>query len=204
VALTVSGGTLVSFKTISSGVPAPHGSTFAWGQWAFTATSKPGAVVTFTFTLSSHPIGYVKLINGKWQSFTWNGTTGVKIKGDVLTLKIRDNGRGDQNAKSGIVTDPGALMIETAPAQVSTSVVTSSVTGSVTSGGGSTGGGAVAGSASSGSSSTGSTSATGGSDASTLAETGVDVAALSGLALLLMLGGCLLAVGGRRRRLTAV
>jgi LPXTG-motif cell wall-anchored protein len=109
ISMSVKGGVLTSFTSTQPHVPAPPGTTFAWGQLTFTATCKPGALLTFTLTLSGPPSAYLKLINGKWKAFTWNGVTGARIHGKVVTIKIRDNGRGDSNPKAGVVSDPGAL-----------------------------------------------------------------------------------------------
>jgi hypothetical protein len=96
-------------------VPPPNGVTFPFGQLSFTATSAPGGLVVFQLTLPSPATTYYKLVSGAWQEFTFDGETGAQVSGNVITVAIRDNGRGDSDATSGVVTDPGAPAV---PAQV--------------------------------------------------------------------------------------
>ncbi|HZZ96518.1 MAG TPA: choice-of-anchor U domain-containing protein, partial [Jatrophihabitantaceae bacterium] len=111
ISLSVLGGVLTVFKAIHSHIKPPPGTKAKWGEWTFTATSKKHAIVTFKLTLPGPPSSYLKLLNGQWKEFTWNGTTGARINGNVVTIKIRDNGRGDSNSTPGVVNDPGAPAI---------------------------------------------------------------------------------------------
>jgi hypothetical protein len=111
ISLSVIGGVLTVFKTIHSDIKPPPGTKAKWGEWTFTATSKKHAIVTFKLTLPGHPSSYLKLLNGAWKEFTWNGTTGARINGNVVTIKIRDNGRGDSNSTPGVVNDPAAPVL---------------------------------------------------------------------------------------------
>lgn len=80
-----------------------------YGQLSFSATTTPNGLVTFTLAvLPAHPIDYVKLVGGSWLSFTWNGETGAQINGNIVSITIRDNGRGDSDLTPGVATDPGA------------------------------------------------------------------------------------------------
>jgi large repetitive protein len=104
----VSGGVLTAASAASPQVPPPNGVAFPFGQLSFTASSTPGGVVVFQLTLPSPVTTYDKLVSGAWQEFTFDGETGVQVNGNILTVTIRDNGRGDSDLTSGVVTDPGA------------------------------------------------------------------------------------------------
>jgi LPXTG-motif cell wall-anchored protein len=82
--------------------------TFPYGQFSFTSTSAPGGLVTFTLTLPGPVNGFYKLSAGAWASFTFDGVTGARVNGNVITVTIRDNGRGDADPALGSVSDPGA------------------------------------------------------------------------------------------------
>lgn len=103
-----SGGQLVSFSASTPAVPPPSDLSFPFGQFSFTATTSPNGLVTFVLTLPSAPIGYHKLVGSAWEPFTWDGVTGAQINGNVVTITIQDNGRGDSDPTPGVATDPGA------------------------------------------------------------------------------------------------
>ena len=105
------GTTLQSFTWSSPSVPPPAGVTFPYGQLSFTATTAPNGLVTFTLTLPGSVDAFYKLFGQTWLPFTWDGQTGAQVNGNVITITIRDNGRGDSNPSAGIVTDPGAPAI---------------------------------------------------------------------------------------------
>lgn len=121
------GATLTAFSTATPQVPAPAGINFPFGQLSFSATTAPGALVTFTVTLPQVATDYYKLVNGAWQLFPWDGETGAKIAANALSVTIRDNGRGDSNSTLGVATDPGAPAVAAAATSVSTTVVTTTV-----------------------------------------------------------------------------
>ncbi len=109
VGLSVAAGSqLLSFTTSAPVVPAPYGVSFPYGQLSFTASTTPGSLVTFSLVLPSVPSSYYKLVGSVWLPFAWDGETGARINGTVVTITIRDNGRGDSDLTPGIVTDPGA------------------------------------------------------------------------------------------------
>lgn len=45
----------------------------------------------------------------------WNGTTGARINGNIVTLTFVDGQRGDSDLDdtNGIITDPGGPAVET-------------------------------------------------------------------------------------------
>jgi hypothetical protein len=108
------GSQLISFTTAAPQVPPPSGVAFPFGQLSFTATTTPGALVTFTLTLPLQPVGVYKLVANAWQTFPFNGETGAQINGNVVTITIRDNGRGDNNPTAGTITDPLAPAVSAA------------------------------------------------------------------------------------------
>jgi LPXTG-motif cell wall-anchored protein len=109
VTLTYPAGTaLQSFTSAAPQVPPPAGVTFPYGQLSFTATAPANGLVTFTLTLPGTVNGFYKLFGQSWLSFTWDGETGAQVNGNVVSITIRDNGRGDSNPAVGVVTDPGA------------------------------------------------------------------------------------------------
>ncbi|MGB8861837.1 MAG: hypothetical protein WCC60_21455 [Ilumatobacteraceae bacterium] len=48
---------------------------------------------------------YYKLIAGNWESFTYDGETGVQVNGNIITVIVRDNGRGDSDPALGQAGD---------------------------------------------------------------------------------------------------
>jgi len=109
VGLSVAAGSqLLSFTTSVLTVPPPYGVSFPYGQLSFTASTTAGSLVTFTLVLPSVPTSYYKLVGSVWLPFAWDGETGARITGNVVTITIRDNGRGDSDPTLGVVTDPGA------------------------------------------------------------------------------------------------
>lgn len=131
VAVTVTtGGVLTAASGAAPQVPPPNGVTFPFGQLTFSADSTPGGLVVFQLTLPSPVTTYYKLVSGAWQEFTFDGETGVQVNGNVLTITIRDNGRGDSDLTSGKVTDPGApaVVAQVPPTTPTTSPTTSPTT----------------------------------------------------------------------------
>jgi hypothetical protein len=106
---------ITSFGRSDVTVQPPSGVRFPFGQFGFTATSTPGALVTFTLTLPSPVTDFYKLISGSWQRFTFDGETGARVTGTSIAITIRDNGRGDSNPALGLITDPGAPAVSQAP-----------------------------------------------------------------------------------------
>ncbi len=111
----ITGGVLTAASGAAPQTAPPNGVTFPFGQLSFTAITPPDGLVVFQLTLPSPATTYYKLVAGAWQKFTFDNTTGFQVSGNVVTVTIRDNGRGDSDATSGIVTDPGAPAV---PAQV--------------------------------------------------------------------------------------
>ena len=76
-----------------------------------------GASTEVQIILPSHSNinDYLKLIDGNWQSFTFDGTTGAEFR-DLnedgtadLVLHLQDGGRGDgDGVANGVISDPGA------------------------------------------------------------------------------------------------
>ena len=88
VTITATGGILTSFTSQPPQVPLPPGFIAPWGQLSFSAITTPGGLVTFTLTLPTAALDYLKLVAGAWQSFTWNGTTGAQINGNLSLIHI--------------------------------------------------------------------------------------------------------------------
>ncbi|HZI45083.1 MAG TPA: Ig-like domain-containing protein, partial [Ilumatobacter sp.] len=125
----ISGGVLTAASGAAPQVPPPNGVVFPFGQLSFTASSAPGALVVFQLTLPSPVTTYYKLVSGAWQEFTFDNETGAQVSGNTITVRVRDNGRGDSDATSGVVTDPGAPAVL---AQVPTTTTTTTPTTSPT------------------------------------------------------------------------
>jgi len=128
--LSASGGTLTAFTAASVTTPPPAGITMPFGQFTFSATTTAGGIVTFTMTTPTAATAYYKFLNNVWANFTFDGETGAQVSGNTITIRIKDNGRGDSNTASGQVTDPGA------PAVSQTNVTTTIAPGGGTSGSG--------------------------------------------------------------------
>ena len=100
-----------SLTSAAPQVPPPANVTLPFGQLSFSASCAPNALVTFQLTLPSSVNAYYKLIGNSWQSFTYDGETGAQINGNIVTVTIRDNGRGDSDPTLGQVADPAAPAI---------------------------------------------------------------------------------------------
>jgi len=109
-----SGCQLDTLTSVAPQVPPPANVTLPFGQLSFSATCAPNALVTFQLTLPSAVNAYYKLIGNSWQQFTFDGETGAQINGNIVTVTIRDNGRGDSDPTLGQVADPAAPAIRAA------------------------------------------------------------------------------------------
>jgi len=117
---TISGGGFVEntgrFVAASN---TPAGKTFPYGVFEFTAQTTPGGTVTITVTYPQalpSSARYLKLINGSWMDWT----NQVTVSGNTATYSITDNGTGDSNAASGLITDPLGPVIDLEVAQIPT------------------------------------------------------------------------------------
>jgi LPXTG-motif cell wall-anchored protein len=109
----ITGGVLTAASGAAPQVPPPNGVTFPFGQLSFTAVTPQDGLVVFQLTLPSPVTTYYKLVGGAWQQFTFDNETGFQVSGNTVTVTVRDNGRGDSDATSGVVTDPGAPAVPT-------------------------------------------------------------------------------------------
>jgi Neocarzinostatin family. len=69
----------------------------------------PGSVTRVTLVLPTRVDGVRKLIDGSWQDFADDGTTGANLSSDgtTITLDLRDGGRGDSDGlANGTIADP--------------------------------------------------------------------------------------------------
>ncbi|HEY1188087.1 MAG TPA: SdrD B-like domain-containing protein, partial [Gemmata sp.] len=111
---TIDAGTLrltrVSTFTVPSSLPA---STFSDGLFSFAVEGvTPGGLATITLTLPPGPRsgGYAKWdpVTNRVTDFSFDGTTGAVIDGNVITLTLQDGGRGDADGVvNGTILDPG-------------------------------------------------------------------------------------------------
>jgi hypothetical protein len=127
--LSAAGGTLATFTNGPASPAAPAGFTFPFGQFAFTSSSTANGIVTFTLTLPSAPTAYFKLVNNAWTNFTFDGETGAQISGNTVTIKIKDNGRGDANPTAGQISDPGAPAVSSSAVPTTTTPSSGGVSG---------------------------------------------------------------------------
>ena len=103
------GGSLASVVWSNPSVAPPKGWRFPWGELSFAADVVDGGeFVTFVITLPSEADGYFKLEGSTWNTFAWDGTTGAVVSGNTITVRIQDNGRGDDDPTLGSVSDPAA------------------------------------------------------------------------------------------------
>ncbi len=123
-----SGSQLTTFTTGNPSVLPPAGVTFPYGELAFSATTTAGSLVSFTLTLPAPLTSYYKLNVGAWSAFTFDGETGTQFAGNVITITIRDNGRGDSNPAAGTATDPGAPALVQAMETTTTTTATPTTT----------------------------------------------------------------------------
>lgn len=115
--ISVPDGQLLSLTTVPTGsVPAtPAGLSFPMGALAVTVTGMtPGAVTTLTVELSFEASTVRKLVNGSWDAFADDGTTGAVISPDgrTVAISVQDGGRGDDDGVAdGSIDDPFAPAI---------------------------------------------------------------------------------------------
>lgn len=90
--------------------PTPPGVAVPYGAIAVSVGGlAPGAATTLTVTLPGPVSGVRKLVDGSWDRFTHDGTTGATMspEGDVVTVSLVDGGRGDADgAANGVIVDP--------------------------------------------------------------------------------------------------
>src|SRR5262249_20636409 len=94
---------------------APSGAApylFREGLFGFEVPVAPGgsAEVQLTLSTGARPTGYSKYdpATGRISDFSFDGTTGAVISGNVITLHLVDGGRGDADGVvNGVIADPG-------------------------------------------------------------------------------------------------
>lgn len=90
--------------------PYPADLEFPVGALAVGVQNVPiGSVVHITIALPEAVSDFQKLVDGAWDPFTFDGTTGGSLSADgrTLTLDIRDGGRGDaDHVDDGAIVDP--------------------------------------------------------------------------------------------------
>lgn len=114
------------FNTARVGVPggAPQNVLFRNGFFAFEVGGIPVgglAEIVIRLPAGSAPNAYYKfgpepgLPFDHFYRFNYDAATdtGARIAGDVVTLRIRDNGRGDHDPRPGYIADPGGPAVET-------------------------------------------------------------------------------------------
>ena len=127
--LEASTGSQLTTFTTGKPVPAPPaGVTFPYGSLSFSATAAAGSLVTFGLTLPAPASSFYKVVGGAWQTFTFDGETGAQFVGNIITITIRDNGRGDSNPAAGIVADPGAPAVVQIAATTTTTIAPATTT----------------------------------------------------------------------------
>lgn len=123
VRLTVASGKL--FNTARVAVPggAPQNVLFRNGFFAFEVGGIPAgglAEIVIRLPAGSAPNAYYKYGTepgvpfDHFYRFGYDAATdtGARIEGDVVTLRIRDNGRGDHDPRPGTIADPGGPATE--------------------------------------------------------------------------------------------
>ncbi|MDE1819020.1 MAG: hypothetical protein KGI19_10515, partial [Thaumarchaeota archaeon] len=113
ITFTTSNGGFTTVNPISQSSlsqPPPAGS-YPLGFFSWSVTDfAPATSVTLTITYHN-PIPsnsqYLKLIGGSWVSVP------VTISGNTVTMTIVDNGPFDANPTTGIISDPGGLLVAT-------------------------------------------------------------------------------------------
>src|SRR5206468_3902636 len=81
----------------------------------------PGAAATVRVILpaTAKPETYLKEdpATGRLEPFTFDGSTGAEIRGNVVTLHLVDGGRGDADGvANGVILDPGGGGVTVTPA----------------------------------------------------------------------------------------
>lgn len=121
VTLEASEGSVLSNVTTDdnpSPGPLPPGVLFPHGTVGFTATANPTATVTITFPAAEAITSYWKYGStgpdptDHWYEFNHDGVTGATTAGNVATLHLRDDMRGDDDlTANGVVVDPGGPVV---------------------------------------------------------------------------------------------
>ncbi len=105
----------VGSADLSSLPPLPPGPQFPLGAFDITVGGvTPGGITHLTLTLPSPANAVVKLIDGAWEPFTHDGTTGATLSSDGLTVSVdlADGGRGDNDGVAdGTIVDPIATAV---------------------------------------------------------------------------------------------
>ncbi|MBX0327492.1 DUF11 domain-containing protein [Oscillochloris sp. ZM17-4] len=109
--------TLTSVRAVANPAPgSPPAGTFSLGYFAFELTDLPaGGSATVTVTLPGAGVqSWWKYgptpgnPTPHWYDFSYDGTTGAEINGNIVTLHFVDGGRGDSDlAANGTIVDPG-------------------------------------------------------------------------------------------------
>lgn len=115
VTAVASEGSVLTNVTTAPGPPPPPGVLLPHGIIGFTVTAAPTATVTVTFPAGSEPLTAYRKFGSTdaqpgdhWYDFAWDGTTGASLAGNVVTLHLRDDNRGDDDlTTNGVVVDPG-------------------------------------------------------------------------------------------------
>lgn len=112
ITVTVPDGLVVTVDPVVPGStpPPPTGIEFPFGLISIVVDgADPGAVVPVDVTFES-PVDVVrKLINGAWNPFSFDGSTGAVLSpdGTSVQLYLRDGGRGDADGVAdGHIVDP--------------------------------------------------------------------------------------------------
>jgi hypothetical protein len=115
-----SGTQLSSLDTATTNVAPPAGVSFPYGALSFRATTAPGGLAEVTLRFPGPVTQWYKLVGGAWVPFTEDAAsgTGSTAAGSTITIRIRDNGRGDADPTPGVVVDPGAAGLPTPNAVV--------------------------------------------------------------------------------------
>jgi RHS repeat-associated protein len=116
---TQSGRTLTNVRSVTTPNPnGPAGVSYPTGFFSYEVHNVPtGSSTTVSLTLpaGTTPDSFWKFgrtpvdTTPHWYRFTFDGTTGAVIQGNVITLRLVDGGRGDDDlVANGIIADPGA------------------------------------------------------------------------------------------------
>ena len=105
-----SGSVVAVVPSAAGSVPAtPAGLVFPFGALHLEVLNVAvGAVTHVTVALQTRVDTFRKTIDGVWDQFTWNGTTGGTLSADgkTIDLDIVDGGRGDDDGvANGIIVD---------------------------------------------------------------------------------------------------
>lgn len=105
---------VVELADLAEVPPPPEGQQFPLSPMAIRLGGvAPGATVRIDVTMDSPVTSVRKLINGVWDPFEFDGTTGVRLSADgrTATLDLTDGGRGDSDGlANGTIVDPVAFV----------------------------------------------------------------------------------------------